>query len=170
MKNKQAFTLIELLVVVLIIGILAAVALPQYQKAVAKARAAEWMTTIDAAQKALTAYVLSGAPEKTFLSTNGTSIVLDKRDELDIFIPISDRLLFGYAWGISASPTEWDLGAAAITAGNVDIVVSGDPFSGGCVGYDKEGVIICRTLAQHYPSFTCRDGSGDYSGRPPLCN
>ncbi len=59
MKNKQAFTLIELLVVVLIIGILAAVALPQYQKAVEKSRAAQAQTMLKSVSQAIENYYLA---------------------------------------------------------------------------------------------------------------
>ena len=58
-ENKKAFTLIELLVVVLIIGILAAIALPQYQKAVERSKSAQAVTMLKSVYQAAEEYYLA---------------------------------------------------------------------------------------------------------------
>ncbi len=61
-KFIKGFTLIELLVVVLIIGILAGIALPQYEKSVWKARLAEVYTVTNALEKSIETYILTHTP------------------------------------------------------------------------------------------------------------
>ena len=74
---KQGFTLLELLIVVMIIGILAAIALPQYQIAVEKSKSSQALTLIKAIDESIRSYNLATGHYPTSF------------DQLDITIPES---------------------------------------------------------------------------------
>ncbi|WP_197487271.1 pilin [Pseudoalteromonas sp. MQS005] len=79
-QNQKGFTLIELMIVVAIIGILAAVALPQYQNYTARAQASEAVSLAAGAKTAISEFYQSNgsypgastAPKNTDLSVTGT--------------------------------------------------------------------------------------------------
>jgi len=94
MNNIKAFTLIELLVVVLIIGILAAVAVPQYQKAVWKSRFA----TIKGLTKSI------AEAEETYRLANGEYTADIDALSIDMPAPTSSSKsptlsFYYYPWG-----------------------------------------------------------------------
>ena len=99
--NKKGFTLIELLVVVLIIGILAGIALPQYRKAVMKSRYASIKNLTKSISEAQDRYFLTNqayATHFTNLDIEMPSDVVntDTNDEEHV----SDQ--YNYYWGYCA--------------------------------------------------------------------
>ncbi len=150
MKNRsKGFTLIELLVVVLIIGILAAVALPQYQKAVEKAHVSEAWINLNAIRKGVSLYALA----------KGDVEDLAGFDELDLHI----AALSNCSNAVTCSTKNWrytiscwegncEVEAQRLKGENTpyslqwEMDVSGHTDEFYCLSYNQEGLSVCSSM------------------------
>ncbi len=157
------FTLIELLVVVLIIGILAAVALPQYQKAVNKARTTQFLAFLDAYQKALDLYILENGPQDiVFANSTGT---FDNTLQIAYSADTLKEMMKeiggdGSVWSIwCQQPTTEDNTVCQLemVGGNLDFAIwKTDTWAHGvCQAYSDKGLALCVALKKK--GIRCQD-------------
>jgi prepilin-type N-terminal cleavage/methylation domain-containing protein len=166
MTTGKGFTLVELLVVVLIIGVLAAIALPKYQQAVFKARFANIVGVAESLKKAEELYYLLNSAyignmtkldwdfKENCNLTAGTDLIAC--DKYFIIDPLSGS---GMTTSPSASyikiyycpgyPPNW---TQCNTAGNYKFTYtvwldrSSHPGRRTCVGFTDEGKKLCKIL------------------------
>ncbi len=157
--NNGGFTLIELLVVVLIIGILSAVALPQYQKAVAKARVTQWLALTDAFKKGADAFILENGwpPANEIWTFTGTSA----NKMLNLDLPASPTSGFYFSTGAEGDGTDSWYSISGYTNG-ADLVYeklkSTGSWQGTCMAFNSTWLSVCKSLKMY--DYECYDSTG----------
>ena len=159
-KNNKAFTLVELLVVVLIIGILAAIAVPQYQKATTKSRFAKLKPLINSIVQA----------EEVFYMTHNDYTA--KFSELDISMPNDGQFEEdeGYnAAGVEYEKIVYDWGFCILTkyhtvCSDTKINMKLDFYYSGDLSPHTPGAHICTVMnavdENDYRNQLCKQETG----------
>ena len=166
MKNTMSgqlggFTLIELLVVVLIIGILAAVALPQYQKAVEKSRGVQALTLLRSFGPAIQHYwVASGTYPTSF---DDLDVELSGWTGTDKWYNADEAHVLD-----TRSNGEWSLQMYKDNSANISIFIGrlSGKYKGGAFSYKaltanglNDGVVRCHEKISDGVTFTQPEGS-----------
>lgn len=125
MMNRKGFTLVEILIVVIILGILAAIVIPQFTEASNDARASALDSDLQTVRSQLELYKMQhigGYPASATLSTAATSQLLNRTNQAGTIMP-ADGATADYPYGpyLQQFPSNpYVAGAAATTVGDID--------------------------------------------------
>ena len=143
--KKRGFTLIELLVVVLIIGLLAAIALPQYQKAVEKSRSAQAVTLLRAAYQAAAGYYMANGTYPATFAEMGLEVPWTGTEKWDKQAGVKD----------TRSNGEWSLQLYHAQNGSLNIYIG--RLNGKYKGAGFEMRVVHPTLGLQSGKIRCAE-------------
>ena len=157
---KKGFTLIELLVVVLIIGILSAVAMPQYSRAVEKSRSIEALTNLRAIITAMQLYKMANGQAAQELDALDITLsgekINDKTVKLKNFT--YDIRNFGNSVeGFEAVAVRNNENSDAIKNYYIYFAYDGQMY---CVAQTEEAEVPCSAVCGKNQFFNTLEGAG----------
>ena len=152
-KIQSGFTLIELMIVVAIIGILAAVAIPQYQNYVARTQMSEALSLASGSKVALAEYFQSNGAFPAYNATAGIGVDTTIKGKYVTSVTVTDAAAIA---AVGAAPAVGEKGILTVSLDEAD---TNALLKGGTMiltGTDTGGSIIwvCSspTLTKYLPS------------------
>ena len=165
---KKGFTLIELLVVVLIIGILSAVALPQYTKSVNKSRAAQALPVIKSLMQAVEVYFMANGTAPESLEDVDINISSDMifTDSPDSTKPLKYMFRITKTGSIQAKAASVDMphyeAHPAATASSGNKVNLGKIWCWVSADKSEQAEQICKSMGTYDSESSAVNGGGRY--------